>query len=304
MSDETTLLSCPFCRGEAVLKEYKPNVSGVAICKECGARSPICKNDHTGGWKPKAIAAWNTRKDEWEDKPFDFSKLANRLNGDEDAYEKERAELGSETCDSERDYWREQFMRCLAHAIKQKEGKVLDNLMSWPRPDNVIEPYQLVTDEIDNLRDYYAELSVKLGSVTLTAEQVREAIENHGTASLGCRFQFTDKNLQAIADELNAPLGSEHHAYEQRITGDGSDWGEIMRNAYDDLMATACESCTPEQMEQLSDYIRAELGSGTCELTLDGTDGCFGCSECLENIPPLANFCPNCGARIRKAAER
>ena len=61
MSDETTLLPCPFCKGEAELKEYKPNVSGVAICKGCGARSPICKNDHTGGWRPKAIAAWNTR---------------------------------------------------------------------------------------------------------------------------------------------------------------------------------------------------------------------------------------------------
>ena len=57
MSDETTLRECPFCKGEAELKEYKPNVSGVAICKECGARSPICKNDHTGGWRPKAIAA-------------------------------------------------------------------------------------------------------------------------------------------------------------------------------------------------------------------------------------------------------
>lgn len=59
MSEE--LKPCPFCGGEAELKEYKPNVSGVAICKECGARSPICKNDHTGGWKPKAIAEWNTR---------------------------------------------------------------------------------------------------------------------------------------------------------------------------------------------------------------------------------------------------
>lgn len=36
----------------------------------------------------------------------------------------------------------------------------------------------------------------------------------------------------------------------------------------------------------------------TCELTLDGTDGCFGCSECDENIPPLANYCPNCGAKV------
>ena len=57
----TELKPCPFCGGDTELKEYKPNVSGVAICKECGARSPICKNDHVGGWKPKAIAAWNTR---------------------------------------------------------------------------------------------------------------------------------------------------------------------------------------------------------------------------------------------------
>jgi len=71
MSDETTLLSCPFCEGETELKEYKPNVSGVAICKECGARSPICKNDHTGGWRPKAIAAWNTR-----------AELVSEINGD------------------------------------------------------------------------------------------------------------------------------------------------------------------------------------------------------------------------------
>ena len=70
MSDETTLLSCPFCKGKAELKEYKPNVSGVAICNGCGARSPICKNDHTGGWKPKAIAAWNTRAELGSGKPF------------------------------------------------------------------------------------------------------------------------------------------------------------------------------------------------------------------------------------------
>lgn len=49
---------------------------------------------------------------------------------------------------------------------------------------------------------------------------------------------------------------------------------------------------TPEQA------IAATLGQGTCKLTMDGTDGCFGCSECLENIPPLANYCPNCGRRI------
>lgn len=39
----------------------------------------------------------------------------------------------------------------------------------------------------------------------------------------------------------------------------------------------------------------------TCELTLDGTDGCFGCSECYENIPQLANYCPNCGCKVVSA---
>ena len=43
----------------------------------------------------------------------------------------------------------------------------------------------------------------------------------------------------------------------------------------------------------------ATLGRGECELTMDGTDGCFGCSECFENIPLLANYCPNCGRKVR-----
>lgn len=105
MIDETTLLSCPFCEGETELKEYKPNVSGVAICKECGARSPICKNDHTGGWRPKAIAAWNTRTHgtltaeqvrrtvakHWQESKtrHDWQAIADELN----------AELGSGTCE-------------------------------------------------------------------------------------------------------------------------------------------------------------------------------------------------------------
>lgn len=57
----SALSPCPFCEGEARLKEYKPAVSGVAICTECGARSPICRGDHTGGWKAHAIEAWNRR---------------------------------------------------------------------------------------------------------------------------------------------------------------------------------------------------------------------------------------------------
>ncbi|MBQ9069309.1 MAG: hypothetical protein IJ131_09710 [Eggerthellaceae bacterium] len=58
-----------------------------------------------------------------------------------------------------------------------------------------------------------SEVGSKVGSEVcggkLTAEQVRKAIEHHGIASLGCRWQFIDRSYEAIADELNATLGSE-----------------------------------------------------------------------------------------------
>lgn len=55
------LKPCPLCGGTTMFKEYKPTVSGVAICTECGARSPICRGDHTGGWRVHAADAWNRR---------------------------------------------------------------------------------------------------------------------------------------------------------------------------------------------------------------------------------------------------
>jgi len=140
---------------------------------------------------------------------------------------------------------------------------------------------------------------------TLTAELVEKIVDRN------CEwYEGGEIDAQAIVDELNAVLGSDHHPYEQRITGDGSNWGEIMRDAYDDLMASACESCTPEQMGQLADYIRAELGSGTCELeplsaldvTLNMLDSIEwgACSECRCAVPMDAKFCNECG----KAVER
>lgn len=59
-----------------------------------------------------------------------------------------------------------------------------------------------------------------------------------------------------------------------------------------DELRLAVYNLTPAQA------IEATLGRGTCKLTMNGTNGCFGCSECLENIPPLANFCPNCGREV------
>ena len=75
--------------------------------------------------------------------------------------------------------------------------------------------------------------------------------------------------LEREVDELKgkleaATLGSERHAYEQRIVGDGSNWGEIMRDAYDELMASANESCTPGEIADLEAHIAATLGNRTC----------------------------------------
>ena len=66
---------------------------------------------------------------------------------------------------------------------------------------------------------------------------------------------------QAIA----ATLGGDRHHYEQRITGDGSDWGEIMTDAFDSLMANASESCTPEELAVLDSHIAATLGDSKLE---------------------------------------
>lgn len=94
-----------------------------------------------------------------------------------------------------------------------------------------------------------------------------EAVDVEGKPYLDLDFYHYHTPEQAIA----ATLGIDRHPYEQRITGDGSDWGEIMRDAYDDLIAAACESCTPEQMRKLADHIRAELWSGTRGMATIGT---------------------------------
>ena len=128
--------------------------------------------------------------------------------------------------------------------------------------------------------------------------------------------ELCDENAELAhrrAELEAAALVSERHAYEQRITGDGSDWGEIMRDAYDDLMASACEACTPEQMRQLTDYIRDEIGSErTCHAESDLSE--WVCSRCQcwiplgltpENIKHASEwrYCPHCGARVKAVSD-
>lgn len=52
-------------------------------------------------------------------------------------------------------------------------------------------------------------ISATLGNGTLTAEQVREAIERHSAWVIGNNRCFHDGAYEEIADELNATLGSE-----------------------------------------------------------------------------------------------
>lgn len=57
MSDETTLLPCPLCGGEAETFNPFPNVEGTwcVLCSECAAATGFEQTE------AEAIAAWNTR---------------------------------------------------------------------------------------------------------------------------------------------------------------------------------------------------------------------------------------------------
>jgi len=143
MSDETTLLSCPFCGGEAEIERY--TIKPYVACVKCGCSMP---DRHQTA--EQVIEVWNTRAELESESPYD------------------------------------ELLRCLEN--------------DWH-----------ISASWDGLRKFWCieltEEGVKLRDAehgTLTAEQVREAIEK--------RFDFDvwvpSARWQAIADELNAELGS------------------------------------------------------------------------------------------------
>lgn len=105
------------------------------------------------------------------------------------------------------------------------------------------------TDELRRMLDEFEHecfmLRVEASETRARDDVVREAYE---------------RIRDGFAERIAATLG-ERHPYEQRITGDGSNWGEIMRDAYDDLMATANESCTLGEFAELKVYIASTLGT-------------------------------------------
>jgi DNA-directed RNA polymerase subunit RPC12/RpoP len=137
---------------------------------------------------------------------------------------------------------------------------------------------------------------------TLTAEQVRKSIES--------RFDFDvwvpKERWQAIADELNAKLGSGTITAEQVSV-------HLKAMAYD-LQSPNPFKSLEEKQEIIEKYANeiAELGSEICDAVRDERTQTIVCSKCGGGgltIPnkgqkAMRNFCPNCGARIRKAVER
>ena len=174
MSDETTLLPCPFCGGEAQTHE---TIDGwIASCSsEQNELDGFTHNAQAYGMtESEAIAAWNTR-----------------------------AELRSDR-DAMTDHV-ERFCGEYADLLKKAEGlePLSDEFGKLER-----EETRMVEQLVDSL--------AALGSGTLTAEQAREAIMSvdrwekpmGNTGLTNTHLIIRDDGWQAIADELNAELGS------------------------------------------------------------------------------------------------
>lgn len=153
----------------------------------------------------------------------------------------------------------------------------------------------------------------------LTAEQVREAIErNFGKVAVlddGKPVEWRDDwvcnvgiNYKAIADELNATLGSDRLAFlEEKVKLQG-DYIDKLTKEKNALFAQGCEAATRHagQIDAMQRKLEsATLGSGTCHEAM--IDRFFrGCSECgymWEFMYGIGrrerpNYCPNCGRRV------
>lgn len=110
-----------------------------------------------------------------------------------------------------------------------------------------------------------------------TTELLREGLAKHGiewrsglegVTFVGdwCFVEYGNGKLAATCEPVLTPeqaiaatLESERYLYEQRITGNGSDWGEIMCDAFDSLMAAACEACTIDELEHFDTHIVEEI---------------------------------------------
>ena len=144
-------------------------------------------------------------------------------------------------------------------------------------------------------------IAATLGSGTLTAEQVREAIEENSWAETSSIREFNDSSWQAIADELNAELGNEP-PYDELLRCLENDWH--IEASWDGLRGFWCIGLTDEGV-RLRDSARAER---TCLIVNRQEDWQYGfgvkdyefsCGHVIgwaHTYEP--SYCPNCGARV------
>ena len=145
----------------------------------------------------------------------------------------------------------------------------------------------------------------------IAAWNTRADYHGYEQAAIEAWESIKEWNTRTPEQAIAATLGSERHAYEQRITGDGSDWGEIMTDAFDSLMSSASESCTPDEMRALESHISATLGGGECDMVIvsntQDVRKCSACGKLTRFDYPLdrdqLNYCPKCGAMVRKAVD-
>ena len=170
MSDETTPLPCPFCGGEAGVYLSGYGEAGGDYVIQCGCCAALSDGYDT---EAEAIAAWDTRAPVEHDGWFYLPKPKENIvqHGDSRI---EKTETGYKTT---------QHVEVIESAIR-----------SWG----------------DELGEYVMKRICEVWNVdaahgTLTAEQVREAIEKR----FGFGVWVPAELWQAIADELNATLGSE-----------------------------------------------------------------------------------------------
>lgn len=192
MSDETILLPCPFCGGEAHVI-----VSSDGYGVECWGE--LCTKNQLEEipTEAEAIAAWNTRAPVEYEGWFYLPKPKNSL-----------VHYGTPQIEKmENGYKAKQPVEIIESAIRAWGDELGEHIMKR-------------ICEVWNTRTHG----------TLTAEQVRECVQHvyhegysDGSVRRGAHIDETD--WQAIADELNAETGSE-------INGDTSDGYHTFNELY------------------------------------------------------------------------
>ena len=122
-------------------------------------------------------------------------------------------------------------------------------------------------------RRYVPEDAVTLGGGTITAEQVREAIEQHSAWVIGNNRCFHNGAYVAIADELNAKLGSTTYAPKWTLQGE---------TQTQEFWGCECGNCG-------YGFGVEDRSSFPFKVTIDKVD--------------IPNFCPECGAKQKKEVD-